>query len=98
MPAAPPPPPLLCFSRHKDLLAVERSSKAEDGEALRMQVAKLEAKTGRLEKQKAELLNAFRKQLKLIDILKRQKVHIEAARALAFTEEEFMKTLDWGSS
>jgi len=38
--------------KHKDLLAVERSSKAEDGEALRMQVAKLEAKTGRLEKQK----------------------------------------------
>ncbi len=43
-----------------------------------------------------ELLGAFKKQLKLIDILKRQKMHIEAARLLSFTEDEFMKAIDGG--
>ncbi|XP_024150918.1 testis-expressed protein 9 [Oryzias melastigma] len=49
-----------------------------------------------LKKQKAELITGFKKQLKLIDILKRQKMHFEAAKLLSFTEEEFMKALDWG--
>lgn len=70
----------------------------------------------RLEKQKTELMTAFKKQLKLIDILKRQKavylwlnllsvtstwfcvqMHIEAAKLLSFSEEEFVKALDWGT-
>jgi hypothetical protein len=46
--------------------------------------------------QKAELIAAFKKQMQLINILKRQKLHVEAAKLLSFTEEEFMKTLDWG--
>ena len=51
----------------------------------------------KLEKQKSELIAGFKKQLKLIDLLKRQRMHIEAAKLLHFTEEEFMKALDLGS-
>ena len=47
--------------------------------------------------QKKELLDAFKAQLKLIDILKRQRTHIEAAKVLGFAEEEFVKALEWGS-
>lgn len=51
----------------------------------------------RLEKQRGELLVVFKKQMRLVDVLKRQRVHMEAARLLQFTEEEFMKTLDWAT-
>ncbi|KAG3088066.1 hypothetical protein PI124_g9881 [Phytophthora idaei] len=50
----------------------------------------------KLDKQKGELLAAFKKQMKLIDLLKRQRVHMEAAKMLSFTEAEFSKTLELG--
>ncbi|XP_049573138.1 testis-expressed protein 9 [Syngnathus scovelli] len=51
-----------------------------------------------LKKQKGELIVGLKKQLKLIDVLKRQKMHLEAAKLLSFTEDEFMKALDWGET
>jgi hypothetical protein len=41
----------------------------------------------------AELLSAFRKQAKLIEVLKRQRVHMEAARTLEFVERDFLEAL-----
>ena len=68
----------------------------EDTEALRKQNEKMVLEVRRLERQRNELLAAFRKQLKLVDVLKRQKLHIESAKLLSYTEAEFSKTLELG--
>jgi len=79
---------------------VQRSSAAsrETTEQEKRRVEQLAAENKRLQKQKTELIQAFKKQLKLIDILKRQKMHLEAAKILQFSEEEFINALEWNST
>lgn len=79
----------------KAQLAKARNSLRDAADEARADRDRLDANVRKLERQKSELLTAFRKQLKLIDILKRQKVHMEAARLLSFTEDEFMKLVSW---
>ncbi|XP_023331096.1 testis-expressed protein 9 [Eurytemora carolleeae] len=77
-----------------ELQAAEREKK-EAKEGGRKAVEDLTIKNKFLEKQRNELLQGFKKQMELIDVLKRQKLHLEAAHVLKYTEDEFMETLDW---
>ena len=74
-----------------------KSSTKENQQEEKKRLDSLLAENRKLEKQKSDLIQGFRKQARLIDILKRQKMHLEAAKMLQFTEEEFVKALEWGS-
>ena len=58
------------------------------------EIEKLVQENKKLEKQKNDLYAAFKKCLKLCSILKKQKVHLENARLLSFTEEEFKNLME----
>eukprot|EP00127_Corallochytrium_limacisporum_P006445 Clim_evm35s227 gene=Clim_evmTU35s227 len=81
--------------RWKQAAEMARKDLKTGNQNLRHQIDDLLATNRKLEKHKKELITAFKKQQKLIDVLKRQKLHIEAAKMLSFTEEEFMQALDW---
>ena len=53
-----------------------------------------EGDTQKDERQIQELFNAIKKQMALIDILKRQKVHIVASTVFKYCEEEFEQVLE----
>lgn len=83
--------------KYKTALQKTKSQSKDSGEQDRKRIEQLLAENKRLEKQKNELMAGFKKQMNLIDVLKRQKMHIEAAKLLQFSEEEFVKALDWGT-
>ncbi len=70
----------------------------ETTEQEKKRIEQLVSENKRLQKQKTELIQAFKKQLKLIDILKKMKMHLEAARILQFSEEEFINALEWDAA
>merc|ERR1712013_236896 len=84
--------------KYKNLLARYKNENKNSSELFNADMANLKKENRVLIKQKNELLSAFKKQLKLIDILKKQKIHLESAKVLQFTESQFIKTLDIGQN
>lgn len=84
------------LEKYKLQLKEAKANEISKSDTLRKDMDRLLEENRKLERQRNELMQAFKKQMKLIDILKRQKMHIEAAKLLAFTEDEFVKTLELG--
>ena len=82
--------------KYKLALREAKINETGKNDGIRRDLDKLTEENKKLERQRNELLQAFKKQMKLIDVLKRQKMHIESAKLLAFTEDEFVRTLELG--
>ena len=87
---------LQSVQKYKEKLRAQQNNAERSGDVSRTELAQLRAENKRLKQQKTELMAAFNKQFKLIDLLKRQKMHMEAAKLLQFTEEEFLRSLELG--
>lgn len=90
------------LERTKEALAARRnggggtSANGANVDDLSRDLAALKLTNKKLLTQRGELLGGFKKQARLIELLKRQKMHVEMAKMLQFTEEEFAKTLEMG--
>jgi len=86
------------IEKYKATLRELREDREGSSQGARLEVQRLAAENSRLKKRQSELLLAFKKQAKLIDVLKRQRQHVEVAHLLSFTEAEFSKTLELGET
>jgi len=84
------------LEKYKTQLKEAKVTEISKSDTLRKDMDRLIEENRKLERQRNELMQAFKKQMKLIDVLKKQKMHIEAAKLLAFTVEEFVKTSELG--
>jgi len=65
------------------------------GEVKKHEFGEIEKEKNKFKKINSELKIIIQKQSKLVEVLRKKCAHLEAARVLEFTEEEFMKALDW---
>lgn len=81
------------LDRCKTTIETLKQNEKETRQFARKDYDKLVSENAKLERQKSELVVALRKQFKMIDILKKQKTHLETAKCLSFTEDEFVKII-----
>lgn len=81
------------LDRCKTTIETLKQNEKEARQFVRKDYDKLMSENAKLERQKSELVVALRKQFKLIDILKKQKTHLETAKCLSFSEDEFVRII-----
>ncbi|KAF0977253.1 hypothetical protein FDP41_003906 [Naegleria fowleri] len=82
------------IEKYKSQIAELQKSQREENDKQRKEAEALRKENKRLDRQKQDIVLAFKKQMKLIDILKRQIIHLEASKQLSFTEEEFTSLMN----
>ncbi|KAL9645217.1 hypothetical protein ABK040_002418 [Willaertia magna] len=82
------------IEKYKNQINDLQKNQREETDKVRKDIDSLRKENKRLDRQKQDLVLAFKKQMKLIDILKRQIIHLEAAKLLSFTEEEFTSIIN----
>jgi hypothetical protein len=66
------------------------------GDEQARELAALKAANKKLLSQRADLLTGFRRQARLVELLRKQKLHVEMAKMLQFAEDEFARSIDMG--
>lgn len=79
----------------KELLA-SRSENQTSITRRTQRISGLQDENKQLRMDNKQLVIAFKKQMKLVDILKRQKLHMEIMKLLSFSEETFLKLVSRG--
>ncbi|KAH8261277.1 hypothetical protein KR044_006264 [Drosophila immigrans] len=79
----------------RQMLSQQSGDKREEQETQRKELKLRDSRIKSLKRQRADLLNAYKKQLFMIDNLKRQNTCVEQAVAIGFGEKEFNKVLEW---
>ncbi|XP_034476834.1 testis-expressed protein 9 [Drosophila innubila] len=79
----------------RQMLNQQTGDKREEQEFQRKELKVRDNRIKALKRQRADLLNAYKKQLFMIDNLKRQNSCVEQAVAIGFGEKEFNKVLEW---
>ncbi|XP_017024827.1 structural maintenance of chromosomes protein 2 [Drosophila kikkawai] len=74
-----------------------REEQREQLDVQRKELKQRDSRIRALKRQRNDLLNAYKKQLYMIDNLKRQTNCMEQSAAIGFGEKEFNKVLDWNS-
>jgi len=79
----------------KELLACRSENQVSSTRRIE-RISGLQKENKQLRMDKKQLVTAFKKQMKLVDILKRQKLHMEVMKLLSFSEETFLKLVSRG--